>query len=288
MFFLCSVPGTRFPDIICRGELMLKTRRQFLTRATKGLLGAAVASCSRKENTQKKPPEPATAPPPGAPPAFGTAPDVGPEVSAQTFAEAEKMVNIQLTDAERKQAAGNWRKSMAPLYERRTGPRQVAIDSTVAPYSRWDPILPGEKTLPQRDRFVWTKTDPGPLPSRDEDIAFAAVTQLAGWIQKRQLTSERLTQIYLERIKRLDPKLRCVITLTSDLALAQAKKADQEIAAGRPLLAAVVVSEKTGMPGAGLFKYARRNGLQKTDDVTFFVSELKRVYDYWVAVMPHG
>ena len=217
---------------------MLKTRRQFLTRATKGLLGAAVASCSRKENTQKatesiKPTEPATAPPPGAPPAFGTAPDVGPEVSAQTFAEAEKLVNIQLTDAERKQAAGNWRKSMAPLYERRTGPRKVAMDSTLAPYSRWDPILPGEKTLPQRDRFVWTKTDPGPLPSRDEDIAFAAVTQLAGWIQKRQLTSERLTQIYLERIKRLDPKLRCVITLTSDLALAQAKKADQEIAAGK-------------------------------------------------------
>ncbi len=217
---------------------MLKTRRQFLTRTTTGLLGAAVASCSRKENTQKatesiKPTEPATAPPPGAPPAFGTAPDVGPEVSAQTFAEAEKLVNIQLTGAERKQAAGNWRKSMAPLYERRTGPRQVAIDSTVAPYSRWDPILPGEKTLPQRDRFVWTKTDPGPLPSRDEDIAFAAVTQLAGWIQKRQLTSERLTQIYLERIKRLDPKLRCVITLTSDLALAQAKKADQEIAAGK-------------------------------------------------------
>ena len=62
--------------------------------------------------------------------------------------------------------------------------------------------------------------------------------------------------------------------------------ADQEIAAGRPLLAVVVVREDNNQPGAGLFKYARRKGLQKSDDLTFFVTELNRVYAYWAASKP--
>jgi len=94
------------------------------------------------------------------------------------------------------------RSSMAPLYERRTGPKKVAIESTVSPYSLWNPILPGQKTLPSRDQFVWSKLDPGPLPNRDEDIAFAPLTQLARWVEKRQITSVRLTNIYLDRLQR--------------------------------------------------------------------------------------
>ena len=61
--------------------------------------------------------------------------------------------------------------------------------------------------------------------------------------------------------------------------------ADQEIAAGRPLLPVVIVRENN-MPGAGLFKYARRKKLQKTDDLTYFATELKRVYDYWATAEP--
>src|SRR5205823_2209956 len=72
-----------------------------------------------------------------------------------------------------------------------------------------------------------------PLPTSDENIAFASVTQLSRWIEHRKLTSERLTNIYMQRIERFDPKLRCVITLTRDLALSQAKQADAEIAAGK-------------------------------------------------------
>ena len=142
-------------------------------------------------------------------------------------------MQIELTAAERNEAAGNWRSAMAPVYERRTGPHKVAIESTVAPYSQWDPILPGEKKLPLRDQFIWSKADPGPLPKNDADIAFAPLTRLACWIEKRELTSERLTGIYLERLERFNPKLRCVITLTRELALAQATKADREIAAGK-------------------------------------------------------
>ncbi len=210
---------------------MSKSRREFLTQTTLTLLGTTVAALGQTsgQDPAQKPAEP----PPGAPPAFGTAPAVGPEVSTATFAEAEKLVIVELTAAERAQAAGNWRSSMAPLYERRIGPHKLAIEPEIAPYSGWNPVLPGMKAGPDRDQFVRSKTDPGPLPVKDEDIAFSPVYKLSRWIEKRQLTSERLTHIYLDRLKRFDPKLRCVITLTSDLALAQAKKADQEIAAGK-------------------------------------------------------
>jgi Asp-tRNA(Asn)/Glu-tRNA(Gln) amidotransferase A subunit family amidase len=206
---------------------MSKSRRQFLAHASLSLLGAA-ALTPRGDAQQTK------EPPPGAPPAFGTAPPVGPEVSSVTVAEAEKLVRVEMTPAERAQAAGNWRSAMAPLYERRAGPHKVEIEPTVAPYSLWNPILPGQKAGPERDHFVssWSAADPGPLPVRDEGIVFAPVGRLARWIEKRQLTSERLTQLYLARLRKFDPLLRCVITLTDELALAQARKADQEIAGG--------------------------------------------------------
>jgi Asp-tRNA(Asn)/Glu-tRNA(Gln) amidotransferase A subunit family amidase len=212
---------------------MSKSRREFLAQMTATALGMAVSPELIGQQEQPTPSAKPGEPPAGTPPAFGTAPPVGPEVSPATFAEAEKLVRVELTPAERNEAAGNWRSAMAPLYERRTGPHKVAIESNEVPYSLWNPVLPGEKAGPQRNQFVWTNADPGPLPKSDEDIAFAPVTHLAGWIRKRQITSTRLTELYLDRLKRFDPKLRCVITLTSDLASEQARQADQEIAAGK-------------------------------------------------------
>ncbi len=203
---------------------MSKSRREFFTEAALAVLAASVP-CSAQE---QKPDAPA-----GAPPAFGTAKPVGPEVSSSTFAEAEKLFQVELTEPERAQAAFSWRVSMAPLYERRTGPLKVSLEPGLAPYSQWNPILPGEKTLPARNQFVRSKADPGPLPAKDEDIAFATVTQLSRWIEQRQLTSERLTNLYLDRLEKYNPTLRCAITVTRELALTQAKRADQEIAAGK-------------------------------------------------------
>jgi Asp-tRNA(Asn)/Glu-tRNA(Gln) amidotransferase A subunit family amidase len=205
---------------------MPKSRRHFLNGATTALLASA-AACRRAGQTP-------AAPPPGAPPAFGTAPPVGPEVLPATFTEAEKLVQVPLTPAARQMAAGNWRKQMAPVYERRSGPRKLSLDPSIAPASRWDPVLPGQPPAgPSRDRFLRDKAAPPPLPAADRDIAFAPVTQLSRWIEARRLTSERLTRIYLERLEHFDSQLHCVITLTRDLALAQAKQADQEIAAGK-------------------------------------------------------
>ena len=203
---------------------MSRSRRRFLKTTTLGLLG--VAALRGQSQT-------ASNLPPGEPPAFGTGPEVGPEVSTTTFAEAQKIVQVQMADAERNMAAESWRRTMASLYERRTGPRKLALEDTLAPATRWDPVLPGIKLTPAQDRFTRSNTDPGPLPARDEDIAFSSVTKLSRWIEKRKLTSERLTNIYLDRLQKFDPKLHCVITPTRELALKQAKQADAEIAAGR-------------------------------------------------------
>ena len=200
---------------------MSKSRREFLTQSTLTLLASATALAQN----------PAIPTTPGAPPAFGTAPAVGPEVIPATFAEAEKLVQFPLTEKDRAQAAGNWRQAMAPLYERRTGPRKVAIPDTAVPYSRWDCTLPGMRPGPAKDEFIRTKFE-GPLPTTDEAIAFAPVHHLSHWIETRKLTSTRLTNIYLARIERLNPKINCIITLARDHALAQAKAADAEIAAG--------------------------------------------------------
>jgi len=209
---------------------MSESRRDFLATASMGLLGATI---SLQDDHAQSPTQQPAVPPAGAPPAFGTGPGAGPEVSTTSFAEAEKLVQVELTAADRATAAASWRQTMAALYERRTGPRKVALESTLAPYSRWNPVLPGRSNGPARDRFLRSNADPGPLPSRDEDIAYAPVTKLARWIEQRKLTSERLTNIYLKRIEQYDPKLRCVITLTRELALKQAKQADDEIAAGK-------------------------------------------------------
>jgi Asp-tRNA(Asn)/Glu-tRNA(Gln) amidotransferase A subunit family amidase len=131
-----------------------------------------------------------------------------------------------------KVAANSWRATMAALYERRTGPRKAALEPSIAPATQWNPMLPGLYAVTKRDQFLRTKADPGPLPAKDEDIAYAPVYKLSRWVEQRKLTSKRLTNIYLDRIERFNSKLHCVITLTRDFALASAKKADEEIAAG--------------------------------------------------------
>jgi Asp-tRNA(Asn)/Glu-tRNA(Gln) amidotransferase A subunit family amidase len=203
---------------------MPKSRRNFLTITSMGVMGAAAVSRLLAQNPSNLPP--------GAPPAFGAGPAFGPEVSAATFAEAEKLVQFPLTDAEREMAAASWRKTLASVYERRTGPRKLALEETLSPATIWNPLIPGEKAAEQRDRFLRSNASVS-LPAKDEDIAFAPVTHLSRWLENRQLSSERLTRIYLDRLDKFNPQLRCAITITRDLALKQAKQADQEIAQGK-------------------------------------------------------
>ena len=189
---------------------MSNSRREFLAQASLALLTAAALPAQDQQS--------ATPPPaPGTPPTFGTAPAVGPKVSATTFAEAEKLVQIELTADERNVAAATWRSTMAALYERRTGPRKVSLEPDLAPASLWSPLLPGITQLPATAEFIRSNADPSPLPRNDEDIAFASVTNSPAGSRPAKITSERLTDIYLARLARFNSTLRCVITLTPDL-----------------------------------------------------------------------
>jgi hypothetical protein len=207
----------------------MNTRRKFLITAPMGAIAVA-AGCRSEPQSAAPGSAPTTA---GAPPTFGTGPISGPPVSASTFAEAQKLARVTMTQSEREMAAATWPRSMAPLLERRTGPRKVSIDATVAPATRWNPMLDPGRASSTRDTFVRSSPANLPLPATDADIAFAPVTQLSRWIEQKAITSERLTSIYLKRIEQFDPKLRCIITLTRDAALAQAKRADAEIASGK-------------------------------------------------------
>lgn len=224
-----------------REARMAGSRRRFLKGAGLGLVGMA-AGCHRGSGDspggQASSPAagaPTAGPAPaGMPPAFGTAPAVGPEVTKATFAEAEKLVQVGMSDADLQQAAGNWRSAMAPLYERRMGPRKVAIEASVAPYSVCDPVkVSGDAGGPKIDRLVRSKGEGAALPADERDIAFAPLTQLSRWVEGKKIPSERLTGIYLNRIERFNPTLRCAITVTREHAMEQARAADREIAAGR-------------------------------------------------------
>jgi Asp-tRNA(Asn)/Glu-tRNA(Gln) amidotransferase A subunit family amidase len=219
----------------------MNTRRQFLITAPLAVLVTA-AGCRKKSTSSTSQTTPLT---PGAPPTFGTGAGAGPPVTPATFAEAEKLMQITMTAAERQQAADSWRTSMAQYLERRTGPRKVAITATDAPATVWNPMFvnigassakaasKSSATSEPRDHFVRSKPDDRPFPSSDDEIAFAPVTRLSRWIELRKLTSERLTNIYINRIERHDAKIRSIITVTKDHAQRRAKQADAEIAAGK-------------------------------------------------------
>jgi len=201
---------------------MPRSRREFLTDGSLGLMSVAIAAstgCSTK--------------PAGTPPTFGTSTPVGPAVSPHTFAEAEKLIQVEMTAKDIAQAAGNWQQSLASVYERRVGPRKLLLEESIAPASVWNPTLPGTASGPAKDVFSHRVAHVPALPANDNDIAFAPISLLSQWIKLRQITSERLTNIYLKRLETFDPKLHCVITLTRDHALQQARAADREIAAGK-------------------------------------------------------
>jgi Asp-tRNA(Asn)/Glu-tRNA(Gln) amidotransferase A subunit family amidase len=112
--------------------------------------------------------------------------------------------------------------------------RVVAVDNSVPPALGFHPApfapARGEEG---RGTVEMIEAAPARRPSSEEELAFAPLTELAALVRTRQVSSVELTRLYLERLRRYDPVLRCVITRTEELALKQAERADSEIAAGR-------------------------------------------------------
>jgi len=112
---------------------------------------------------------------------------------------------------------------------------ELKIGNQVAPAIVFDPVPPGMKLESDR-RSAKHHGAPhvsSSAPKNLEDVAFYSVSQLAELVRTKKVSSVALTDMYLERLKRYDPLLKFVITLTEDRAHAKAKEADQEIAAGK-------------------------------------------------------
>ena len=143
-------------------------------------------------------------------------------ITVDDIQAAERLLGLAYTARERRQMVGN----LTGQIESAIARRKVPLANNVPMASRFDPRLPGF-TLPDAPNSQVMGTYSAPLPGSDEDIAFARLPHLATWIASGQITSRRLTEIYLARIAALNPKLECFAMVTPKIALAEADAADK-------------------------------------------------------------
>src|SRR5436309_60611 len=112
---------------------------------------------------------------------------------------------------------------------------KLQIPNSVDPALVFDPVLPGMKFETERKPMRMSKAPnvAASAPKNVEDLSFANVRELAELVRTKRVSSLALTEMYLGRLKKYDATLKFVVTLTEERALAQAKKADAEIAAGK-------------------------------------------------------
>jgi Asp-tRNA(Asn)/Glu-tRNA(Gln) amidotransferase A subunit family amidase len=150
-------------------------------------------------------------------------------ITAATIAEGEKLLGLQFTPAKRDMMVGGLR-AQARDYQKL---RQQDLAHDVWPAILFNPIPVGMKLETVRKKCQWSRTPKAPPPADLEQAAFYSIGQLSVLIKSRKITSVQLTRMYLDRLKKYGPRLKCVVTLTEDLAMEQARRADQEIAAGK-------------------------------------------------------
>ena len=154
-------------------------------------------------------------------------------INKENLESAEKLMSLQFTDSERESILKRLDDRL-DNYERM---RTHTIENSIFPAIHFNPLTPIKEQNKKREKtrkpINYTKLLDLELPQNDEDLAFLPVTHLSHLIRSRKISSVKLTELYLKRLKRYDPHLKCVITLTEELAYKQAKRADEELAAGK-------------------------------------------------------
>ncbi len=152
------------------------------------------------------------------------------EITPEMVEKAEWISGLELSEEERNATARSLQRKLAGLAEL----RQLKIPNDVAPAFTFRTIAPAISGTPKIERAptVISNTD-AKRPATDEEIAFLPVSALSRLIKNREISSVELTKLYLSRLKKYNPLLNCVVTLTEELAMKQAKRADAEIAAGK-------------------------------------------------------
>ena len=153
----------------------------------------------------------------------------GGKVSEEMVQQAEWIAGVRLSDEERQlmlEGINELRGSFDEI-------RAVEIDNGIPPALLFAPQVLSPASGGQYDSKVRvTESAAAERPADDENLAFLPVSELSALIRTRQVSSTELTKLYLDRLEHFDTQLECVITLTRELALEQALRADQELAAG--------------------------------------------------------
>jgi len=153
----------------------------------------------------------------------------GADITVETIASAEEVAGLTFDPAERELMLDGLKQQE----QRIEALHKVVLLNSVSPAIVFDPLPPGKKiTSEPRRPMVRSRVAHRAVPAEDE-LAFLPVTELSELVRRRRVTSVQLTQMYLARLKKYDPVLKCVISLTEDRALKQASAADAEIRAGK-------------------------------------------------------
>jgi Asp-tRNA(Asn)/Glu-tRNA(Gln) amidotransferase A subunit family amidase len=173
-------------------------------------------------------------PGPRLPAAPGAAPQEGqqraPVFTKEQIKAAAEVAGLNFTDAQieqMQQDVGDRLRSYKAVWE-------MNIPNDVAPAFVFDPVFPDMKIDREKRPSRWSRVAAPETPKNIEDVCFYNLRQLGELLRTRKISSLALTEMYLERLKRYDPTLHFVITLTADRAMAQAKDADRDLAAGKP------------------------------------------------------
>ena len=110
---------------------------------------------------------------------------------------------------------------------------KLSLDNSV-PLSLWQsPVLPGMKFAEKQESINWIIPNNINLPKNKNELAYYSVLQLASLIKNKKISSRELTIFFIDRLKKFGDTLQCVVSLTEDIAMQQAKQADEEIAKGK-------------------------------------------------------
>lgn len=140
-----------------------------------------------------------------------------------------KVIGLQFTEPELDSMLGNVKLSRSNFENMRKSPLNNGTPFTLA----FSPLLPG-MTLDKVQRPVqWNIPANVSLPKNKNDLAFYSILELASLIKNKKISSVELTQFFLQRLKKFNDSLQCVISFTEDIAMAQSRQVDKEIAAGK-------------------------------------------------------
>jgi len=154
----------------------------------------------------------------------------GADITVDTIASAEEVAGVRFDQAERELMLDGLKQQE----QRIEALHKISLPNSVSPAIVFDPVPPGKKISPPTNRpMVRSRSGLRSVSADIEELAFLPVTELSELVRRNRVTSVQLTQMYLARLKKYDPVLKCVITLTEDRALEKARAADAEIRRGK-------------------------------------------------------